>query len=342
MADMLKKALPHSFRLKTSIIGSGLCVFSRFPIISVNGHQYSVSGTSFEITDGEIFAGKGVLSCRIMTPAGPLLFVTTHLNSRWKESQTFELTQFIGNARGNDIVILCGDFNTLDNHPAYRLITTYLGLQDAFAGCSANTCNLRSNTYTKKTKTPCRIDYVFYSSDRCPTAEMDVQSKKLSLSGNIPGKDFPYSDHEGLEVVFEINERATPLSSPQEQLLLSDEAVEVLNEIAQRIHDQKKKFQVMCPHHRVVITAIGLVIFLLLLSLVLGNSTIATFISTHYLGFFMFTCVGICWAGSVMACLIPMFRIHHVNGMESHIRQIHARLGYNRSLDFTIAAGNVV
>ena len=41
----------------------------------------------------------------------------------------FELTQFISNTRGNDLIILCGDFNTTDNHPAYRLITTYLGLQ---------------------------------------------------------------------------------------------------------------------------------------------------------------------------------------------------------------------
>ena len=37
------------------------------------------------------------------------------------------------------------------------------------------------------------------------------QSKRLAMSGNIPGKDFPYSDHEGLEVVFALNERVEPM-----------------------------------------------------------------------------------------------------------------------------------
>ena len=41
----------------------------------------------------------------------------------------FEIAQLIGNSRGTDLVVLCGDFNTRDNHPAYRLMTTYLGLQ---------------------------------------------------------------------------------------------------------------------------------------------------------------------------------------------------------------------
>ena len=45
-----------------------------------------------------------------------------------------------------------------------------------------------------------------------------VQSKRLALSGNIPEKDFPYSDHEGLEVVFVTKDRASPL--PPQSLLL--------------------------------------------------------------------------------------------------------------------------
>ena len=126
-------------------------------------------------------------------------------------------------------------------------------------------------------------------------------------------------------------------------LTSTDDAVEVLNLTAQKICEQKKKFQVKCPHHRVVITAIGLAVFLLLLSLGLGNNAVSTFISVHYLGFFMFTGVGLCWAAALVACLIPMFYIHHVNGMESQIRQIHAQLSYNRTRDFTNGgAGNIV
>ena len=46
--------------------------------------------------------------------------------------------------------------------------------QDAFAGCSVNTCNLGSNIYTKRVR-PARIDFIFYSSDTCPTSQMEVQ-----------------------------------------------------------------------------------------------------------------------------------------------------------------------
>ena len=34
-----------------------------------------------------------------------------------------------------------------------------------------------------------------------------LQDHRLALSGHIPGKDFPYSDHEGVEVTFELSQR---------------------------------------------------------------------------------------------------------------------------------------
>ena len=47
---------------------------------------------------------------------------------------------------------------------------------------------------------------------------MEVQSKGLAISGTIPGKEFPYSDHEGLEVVFRLKERTTPLAVSEQPL----------------------------------------------------------------------------------------------------------------------------
>ena len=90
-------------------------------------------------------------------------------------------------------------------------------MQDAFAGCSVDTCDLESNIYTEKIK-PKRIDFVFFSDERCPKAEMEVQSKTLAVTGTIPGKEFPYSDHEGVEVVFRLKERTTPLVVSEQPL----------------------------------------------------------------------------------------------------------------------------
>lgn len=329
LVDKLKRSLPYSFRFISAIIGSGLCVFSRYPIISVNAQQFTTTGALRELWDGELFAGKGVLSCRIMTPNGPLLFVTTHTNPLCRDSQLFEVCQLISNTRGSDLVILCGDFNTSESHPAYGLITTYLGLQDVFAGCTACTCDLKSNIYTKKAN-PKRIDFIFYSSERCPTAEMEVQSKELSLSGNIPGKDFPYSDHEGLEAVFAIKDRATPL--PPQDLLLGDDAVAVLEEVAQRIHNRKKKFEAHQPHCRALATGACLLLLLLFVSLLLGNNTVMTFLGAHSLGYLALIIMWLLGMGSLFVWLVPVFNIHHVNGMESHINEIRTRLSYNRML----------
>ncbi|CAI8014191.1 Putative neutral sphingomyelinase [Geodia barretti] len=311
------------------MIGSGLCVFSRYPIMAVHSQQFTTSGALRELTSGEVFSGKGMLSCRIMTPNGPLLFVTTHTNGCCRESQMYEMTKLIDNYRGNDLVVLCGDFNTGDTHPAYRLITTYLGLKDAFAGCSVNTCNLGSNIYTKRVR-PARIDFIFYSSDTCPTSQMEVQSKRLALSGNIPGKDFPYSDHEGLEVVFSLNERVEPM--PPRSLLLSVAAVEVLEEVAQRICNRKKKFEAPHPHRRAMAIAGGFLAVILLIALILGNNPVMMFLGTRSLGYFSVVGVGILGMCLMWAWLIPMFNITHVNGMETHMDEIRTRLSYNTIL----------
>ncbi len=44
------------------------------------------------------------------------------------------------------------------------------------------------------------------------------QDKKLCLTGHIPGKDFPYSDHEGVEASFALEQREKPLEV-QERVL---------------------------------------------------------------------------------------------------------------------------
>lgn len=44
-----------------------------------------------------------------------------------------------------------------------------------------------------------------------------TQDHRLALSGHIPGKDFPYSDHEGVEATFELYQREIPVS-PHERV----------------------------------------------------------------------------------------------------------------------------
>lgn len=77
-------------------------------------------------------------------------------------------------------------------------MTECLNIKDVYGNESdVWTCDLGTNIYTKPSKVndSKRIDFIFHSD------HFTVESKRLALSGNIPGKDFPYSDHEGVEAV---------------------------------------------------------------------------------------------------------------------------------------------
>ena len=65
----------------SGIVGSGLCVFSRYQIVEVFSHTFRVTGGIQDFTDGEVFLGKGVLCCRIKTPEGCIAFFNIHVCS---------------------------------------------------------------------------------------------------------------------------------------------------------------------------------------------------------------------------------------------------------------------
>ena len=70
---------PHSH---SGIVGSGLCVFSRHPIMAAHTHQFTLTGGVRDIADGEVFAGKGILLTRLKTPEGTVAFYNTHVRER--------------------------------------------------------------------------------------------------------------------------------------------------------------------------------------------------------------------------------------------------------------------
>jgi len=138
-------------------------------------------------------------------------------NPDYRESQLFECMQFVHHTRGNDLVVLCGDLNTWPNQPALKLLTTCQELEDSFfhedcsyTSCPAcedsYTCNRIDNVYKGSGSTPERIDYVMYSDLK---SDWVFAKKKFSitLEGLIPGQKFNYSDHVGVNVLLEIQQR---------------------------------------------------------------------------------------------------------------------------------------
>ena len=121
------------------------------------------------------------------------------------------MMQFVKSVRSTDPVLLMGDFNTKDKFLPYQLMTKCLGLQDVFRDNPVDTCDLTSNIFTKKGIKPKRIDFIFHSDELSINLCLVEESHRLALTGHIPGKQFPYSDHEGVEAVFTLSQRTVPL-----------------------------------------------------------------------------------------------------------------------------------
>ncbi len=89
-----------------------------------------------------------------------------------RDTQMFEIYQFVEATRGSMPVILVGDFNTKPKHLAYSVLTKCLRLQDVFQDNPVDTCDRKSNVFTESRMTPKRIDFVLFSP--CEALELKV------------------------------------------------------------------------------------------------------------------------------------------------------------------------
>ena len=64
----------------SGVIGSGVCVFSRYPIIDAFTYRYSLNGYMYNITHGDWFGGKAAGYCLIDHPRQPIHFFSTHVS----------------------------------------------------------------------------------------------------------------------------------------------------------------------------------------------------------------------------------------------------------------------
>lgn len=127
--------------------------------------------------------------------------------------------QFIQYTKGQDLVVMCGDLNTLPNHSALKLLTTCLELKDTFYHDNCNavscltckrfyTCDRVDNVFKEKGSDAKRIDYIIYS-DLVSAWSFTKKEFCITMDGMIPGKMYNYSDHVGLRVVLQIESRAS-------------------------------------------------------------------------------------------------------------------------------------
>lgn len=135
------------------------------------------------------------------------------------------------------VVIAAGDFNSVPTAPPMSIIRSHAGLKDAWEDTHPSPSSSSSYSSTQPLSpadairvhgvtadSPLnsfsagkqlenharkfhgkRLDYVFYRSPTHATTRLRCVQASVRLTEDVPGRAFSYSDHFGLEVVFEIS-----------------------------------------------------------------------------------------------------------------------------------------
>lgn len=206
--------LPHYHHFPSGMVGSGLVIFSRYPITDVHFHRFRTAAASRTYWRLEYLGGKGVGMVRVETPSGSVDVYNTHAvaqynpdsideNKPHRAAQMYEITQFVNQHTAENPLIFFGDFNTLPRHIGYRVMTRLLNTTDSFfalhpedPGFTYSTKNPYNDSVEKQ---PERIDYVFIRKGR--DRVLIPQEAEVCLQTY---EDIAYSDHYGVRVKLEM------------------------------------------------------------------------------------------------------------------------------------------
>ncbi|XP_062451244.1 sphingomyelin phosphodiesterase 2 [Rhea pennata] len=291
LKEKLGGCYPFSHYFRRGVIGSGLCVFSRFPILDTFLYQYSLNGYPYMLQHGDWFCGKSVGLVVIKISEIVFNIYVTHLHAEYcrekdaylphRVVQAWELAQFIRHtSAAADVLLLGGDLNTHPEDVGIRLLRGWTGLRDAFAeakgfeGCEDGCTLVPRNCFAAKTELQpfplgVRIDYVLYKA----TSDFVVKCKELrTTTGTAPGKDIPYSDHEAVMATLHVRRRdgapgpARGAAGPA----LADVVNEASAEVRAGLHAARRRRSSSART-----AALALLLLLLLLQAAAGLGTLA-------------------------------------------------------------------
>lgn len=145
IAEAVAPVLPHSTVFYSGAFGSGLSLFSRFPIEQAQMHPFALAGDPIDVLGGDWFVGKGVAAATLSHPVlGQIELLTSHMFARGGETGTvlqqahrlvgaWEYSQLIRRAAQlGRHVIVAGDFNAVDGSAPLEFIRAHAKVQDAW------------------------------------------------------------------------------------------------------------------------------------------------------------------------------------------------------------------
>ncbi|GAB1605173.1 putative neutral sphingomyelinase [Argonauta hians] len=247
--EMVAHNLPYSHYFHSGCIGSGICVFSQYPIHDVLYFDYRLNGYAHKILHGDWFAGKGVGLFKVIVNRLHINVYTTHIHAEYSDTndeyfmhrlvQSFQLSQFIKQTSSNcDAIIVGGDCNMEAKSLSYKILTSNAMLLDAWyekkntvADTEAGTCDYLDNSYTtssKKHQCPLgkRIDYLLFRSNSSTKMTVDHYER---VFGKIPNHSVNFSDHAGVSVTFSMMSAPTVQACPARDNYVTSDYLQAMN-----------------------------------------------------------------------------------------------------------------
>ncbi|CAE6502874.1 unnamed protein product [Rhizoctonia solani] len=145
IAEAVASVLPYSTVFYSGAFGSGLSLFSRYPIEQAQMHPFALAGDPIDVLGGDWFVGKGVAAATLSHPVlGHIELLTSHMFARGGETGTvlqqahrligaWEYAQLIRRAAElGRYVIVAGDFNAVDGSAPLEFIRAHAKVQDAW------------------------------------------------------------------------------------------------------------------------------------------------------------------------------------------------------------------
>ncbi|KAF9515928.1 hypothetical protein BS47DRAFT_1327877 [Hydnum rufescens UP504] len=141
----LTPSLPFAKFFYTGALGSGLAIFSRYPILGTRTHTYSLNGPPINVAAGDWIVGKGAVSVLLSHPIlhrvevfnthmvayggddGPEVQRAHRIVGAWELARLIRDSAALGR-----YVIAVGDFNSVPSSVVMSIIRDHAGLSDAW------------------------------------------------------------------------------------------------------------------------------------------------------------------------------------------------------------------
>ncbi|KAG0257402.1 phospholipase C type enzyme [Mortierella polycephala] len=143
---LVQDTLPYSKHWRSGVLGSGLVIFSKYPIVSSMMRRFALNGDPFKFYHGDWYVGKCCVSATIAHPTcGEIEVFNTHLHAGYdpvgttdrylgcRVGEAWEMASLVKAAttQGRHVISL-GDYNSAPDTQVIQLMKERGGLTDSW------------------------------------------------------------------------------------------------------------------------------------------------------------------------------------------------------------------